>query len=107
MDREKEKIYTSKVRFQRHIVEVHMHHHAIYRCSKEGRKSQGCKGLTTTRRSVMVRHYQKDHQKSARDSLDVVMKTHHKLTEQIDAEKLSKITGSTKYFDACHSDSQT
>ena len=98
MDREKEKIYTSKVRFQRHIVEVHMHHHPIYRCSKGGKKSQGCKGLTTTRRSVMVRHYQKDHQKSARDSLDVVMKTHHKLTEQIDAKKLSKITGSTKYF---------
>ena len=46
----------------------------------------------------MVRHYRNDHQKSARDSLDVVMKTHHKLMEQIDAKRLSKITGSTKYF---------
>ena len=98
MDKEKQTVFPSKVRFQRHIVEVHMHHHAIYRCAKQGKKSQGCKGLTTTRRSVMVRHYQKDHQKSAKDSLDVVMKTHAKLMEQIDTKKLSKITGSTKYF---------
>ena len=98
MDKEKQKIYITKARFQRHIVEVHMHHHPIYRCAKAGKKSQGCKGLTTPRRSVMVRHYRNDHQKSARDSLDVVMKTHQKMMEPIDAKRLNKITGSTKYF---------
>ena len=36
MDREKQKIYTSKARFQQHIAEVHMHHHPIYRCAKGG-----------------------------------------------------------------------
>ena len=98
MDKEKQKVYVTKARFQRHIVEVHMHHHPIYRCTKAGKRSQGCNGLTTTRRSVMVRHYRNDHQKSARDSLDVVMKTHHKMMEPMDTKRLNKITGSTKYF---------
>ena len=75
-----------------------MHHHPIYRCAKSGKKSQGCKGLTTTRRGFMVRHYRDDHQKSAKDSLDMVMKTHHKMMEQMDSKRLAKITGSTKYF---------
>ena len=42
MDKEKQKIYVTKARFQRHIVEVHMHHHPIYRCAKAG--NRGVKG---------------------------------------------------------------
>ena len=54
--------------------------------------------LDHSRRSVMVRHYRNDHQKSARDSLDVVMKTHQKMMEPMDSKRLNKITGGTKYF---------
>ena len=99
MDKEKQKVYITRQRFLRHIVELHIHHHAVYHClADKGKKNKNCKGLTSPRRGVMVRHYRDDHQKSASESRQMVMDTHTKMMENLDEAKLAKVTCSTKYF---------
>ena len=49
--------WSTRNRFARHLVEVHMHHHPHYFCANNGKSNRNCpEGYNTSRRGDMVRH---------------------------------------------------
>ena len=97
--KEKAKAFISRARFLRHLVEVHLHHHPLYRCSTErGRECKKCNGLKTVRRGALVRHLRALHGKSATEALDMVTELHETLMDNIESMSWKGITSGTKYY---------
>ena len=96
------KRYTSQMRFNRHVLEVHMHHHPRYVCVKEsGRLNEKCEGLNTCRRSDLIRHLRKQHGKSMVVAYNITMKVHALLMSPAnlnDTEVMKEVTSSTKIW---------
>ena len=98
-EKEKAKIYISRPRFLRHMVEVHLHHHAVYRCSTErGIECKKCNGVKTVRRGALVRHLRSTHGKSASVALDMVTELHEKLMSNMHDMSWKGVTSGSKYF---------
>ena len=98
-EKEKAKVFIRRPRFLRHMVEVHLHHHALYRCSTErGIECKKCNGVKTVRRGALVRHLRTLHGKSASVALDMVNELHEKLMSNMDSMSWKGITSGTKYF---------
>ena len=54
--------WPTRARFLRHLVEVHHHHHPNYECFAEiGKQNKKCTGISTKRRSEMIRHLKEKH----------------------------------------------
>ena len=77
-----EKLYPSRNRFIRHLVEVHMHHRPEYECVTErGKINASCLGLKTPRRGVLIRHLKTCHKTGMVAGREQVLDLHDKLWE--------------------------
>ena len=96
------RVYRTRTRFIRHLVEIHMHHHPEYICDdSRGKICMNCNGLSTPRRGVMVRHLTQDHGYGFQVSVEKVRLLHKKLMDQLAAvptKALDKITSSNHFW---------
>ena len=74
------KEYTSKMRYHRHLLELHMHHHPTYVCARDnGKVNKKCEGLITSRRTDLIRHLRTQHAKSMVDAASITNRLHEAL----------------------------
>ena len=90
--------FSTKPRFLRHLVEKHLHHHAVYKCLSTGKKNKKCKGYRSARRGDLVRHLRVAHAKSACDAREMVMGLHKTLMRNLETVKPGTIHSSLKFF---------
>ena len=72
--------FSSRIRYVRHVVEWHMHHHPLYVCHADtGKASKICQGLRTTRRGRLIEHLKKAHGQPLPTARKTVMELHSAL----------------------------